>query len=66
MKTVQEKGFYDMRNFSKHIKMLGLVESRERKKIQNLDFEILLNTSRLIGLSLEKRAKSLFCAFLIM
>lgn len=32
MKTMQEKAFFDMRNFSKHIDMLGLVESRELKK----------------------------------
>lgn len=33
MKNTEEKVFFDMRNFSKHIKMLGLVESRDSQKI---------------------------------
>lgn len=67
MKTMEEKVLLDVRNFSKHTEMLELVESREpkKKKIQNLSLEILLSTSRLTGLRLVKRAKSLFCAFLI-
>lgn len=62
MKNMQEKVFFDVRNFSKQIKMPGLVESRDPQKIQNLGLEILLSTPRLTGL----RAKSVFCAFLIM
>lgn len=53
MKNMQEKVFFDMKNFSKQIKILGLVESRDPQKIQNLVSEVLLSTPRLTGLRLE-------------
>lgn len=53
MKNMQEKVFFDVRNFSKQIKMLGRVESRDPQKIQNLGLEALLSTPRLTGLRLE-------------
>lgn len=32
MKTMREKVFFDMSNFSKHVKILALIEGREMKK----------------------------------
>lgn len=53
MKNMQENVFFDVRNFSKHIKMLGLVESRDPQKIQKLGLKVLLSTPRLTGPRLE-------------
>lgn len=65
MKTMQEMVFFDMRNFSKHIKILGLVESREPKKNTKSGLRGTLKHFRTDRTKIgEKRKVS--CAFLIM